>query len=373
MKLAFCLFRYFQFGGLQRDFRHIAEVCLNRGHLVHVFTMSWEGDKPSDFNVTVLPAKGFTNHRRCRNFTKDAFEYIKKGQFDVVIGFNKMPHLDIYYAADPCLKVKVKSLYRLLPRYRTYLSLEKAVFEPSASAEILLISEPEKEKFINCYNTQEKRFHTLPPGISKDRRKPENTEEIRESVHREFGIADDEFLLLMVGSGFKTKGLDRSIKALASLPETLRMKTKLFVIGHGKTKPFEKVAGKYKVSGQLRFLGGRDDVPRFLFAADLLLHPAYSENTGTVLIEAMASGLPVLATDICGYAYHIRDAEAGLLIASPFKQQSFNEKLKYMLLSSEREIWGENGLDYIKQRDVYSMPEKAADIIESFAGRGKRQ
>ena len=49
MKLAFCLFNYFPFGGLQRDFFHIAEVCRNRGHEIHVFTMKWEGEMPRDF------------------------------------------------------------------------------------------------------------------------------------------------------------------------------------------------------------------------------------------------------------------------------------------------------------------------------------
>lgn len=374
MKLAFCLFRYFPFGGLQRDFRHIAQVCQSRGHSINVFTMTWKGDVPRGFQVSFIPSRGLTNHQRCWNFSKKVSEYLKKDRFDLVIGFNKMQGVDVYYAADPCYKAKVMeekgSLYRLGTRYRTYLALEKAVFEPSAATQILLISEMEKAKYMKYYNTPEEHFHSLAPGISKDRIITDNVEQIRKNVRGELGVADDEFLLLMVGSSFKTKGLDRSLSAVASLSETLRKKTKLFVIGEGKTKPFENMARRLKVANRLYFLGGRDDVLRFMASADLLIHPAYSENTGTVLIEAMAAGLPVLATDICGYAYHIKDAGAGLLIQSPYKQQAFDELLFHMLTSPEREIWKRNGLNYVNKNDLFNMSEKASDIIESLAKKG---
>ena len=51
------------------------------------------------------------------------------------------------------------------------------------------------------------------------------------AFRREFELADTDLLLLQVGSGFKTKGLDRSLKALAGLPEALRQRTRLIAIG----------------------------------------------------------------------------------------------------------------------------------------------
>jgi UDP-glucose:(heptosyl)LPS alpha-1,3-glucosyltransferase len=126
------------------------------------------------------------------------------------------------------------------------------------------------------------------------------------------------------------------------------------------------LAKRLKVAGHLSFLGGSDDVPKFMISADLLLHPAYSENTGTVLIEAMAAGLPILATEVCGYAAHVSKAEAGMLITSPYHQQAFNNLLQEMLLSSRREIWKRNGIEYVNKNDFFSMPEKAAALIESI-------
>ena len=371
MRMAFCLFRYFPFGGLQRDFRRIAEVCLKRGHEIQVYTMSWEDSIPRDFQVEQMKVGGVTNHRRCWNFSNRMNEILRHKQFEVSVGFNKMEGLDVYYAADPCYKAKVMqekgSLYRLSPRYRTYIELEKAVFAPESSTHILLISEMEKSRYLQSYGTDEGRFHSLPPGISADRVLQGNSTEIRQGVRSELGIREDAIMLLMVGSGFKTKGVDRSLSALAGLPEAIRKRTGLYVIGQGNPKPFEKIARRLNVEQLVRFLGGRDDVPRFMAGADLLLHPAYTENTGTVLLEAMAAGLPIIATDICGYAFHVRKADAGALIPSPFRQDAFNSMLEQAILSRATETWRRNGPRYISEEDVFSMPEKAVDIIETVA------
>ncbi len=374
MKLLFCLFKYFPFGGLQRDFSRIAQTCEARGHAIHVLTMQWEGAIPPRFHVSQVSVSALTNHGRARLFAEKASGYIQENTYDRVIGFNKMPGLDFYYAADPCYRHKVMEsrhrLYRLSPRYRAYSNLERSVFDPSARTHILMISPGEKKHYVKWYQTPQCRFHDLPPGVSRDRVPSGDPEQTRKTVRRELGIGDHEILLLSVGSGFKTKGLDRSIRALASLPKSIRGRAGLYVIGEGKRSIFEKLARKHGVLKQLYLLGGRDDVPRFLVAADLLLHPAYSENTGTVLLEAMAAGLPVLASDVCGYAVHVEQARAGLLIASPYRQAVFDDLLVHMLTAEEKSSWSQNGRRYVEQTDIFSMPEKAADIIESLDGKG---
>jgi UDP-glucose:(heptosyl)LPS alpha-1,3-glucosyltransferase len=376
MKLLFCLFKYFPFGGLQRDFRTIAHICHERGHAVHVYTMSWHGEVPPGFQVTILPAKGMTNHRRAMNFADEVMKRIQQEQFDVIVGFNKMPGLDLYYAADPCYKARIMKekgiLLRLSPRSRTYLGLEKAVFGPDAQTNILLISGGEKEKFINYYHTPDTRFHVLPPGVSMDRFVFKDPGESRREVREELGASPGDFLLLAVGSGFQTKGLDRSVLALAGLPGSLKERTRLVVIGEGNARPFASLARRYGVGEQVVFLGGREDVPRFLLGADLLLHPAYTENAGIVLLEAMVAGLPVLVTDVCGYAVHVRDAGAGLLIPSPFEQSKYTQMLSSMLISEDRETWKRNGIEYARKTDLAGLHVKAADIIARTGAERER-
>ena len=373
MQLAFCLYKYFPFGGLQRDFVRIAKVCQARGHSIRVYTLSWQGEIPEGFEVVVVPVRALTNHKRYQKFTRWVQDHLNDNSADVVVGFNKMPGLDVYYAADPCYEHKAQELrggiYRRSGRYKHFYNYEKAVFGANKNTEVLMISEVQKPLFIKHYRTADERFHLLPPGISLDRKRPKNAQQIRQDFRQEFNLADDEYLVLMVGSGFKTKGVDRTLKALKALPLELRQKTKVIIIGQDNPKPFLKMAANLGIAQQVNILTGRDDIPRFLLGADLLIHPAYSENTGTVLLEAAVAGLPVLASDVCGYAHYLEEANVGKLVVSPFEQESLDELLETMLLSSDKSLWQGNGVVFSEQADIYSLPERAADIIENIRGK----
>ena len=130
MKFAFCLYKYFPFGGQQKNFLKIAKVCLDRGHQVDVFTSSWQGEIPDGFQVLILPIQGFTNHRRRESLTEQLNRSVADKHYDAIIGFNKMPGLDVYYAADTCYAARADEksfLYRITERCRSYLRMEKAV------------------------------------------------------------------------------------------------------------------------------------------------------------------------------------------------------------------------------------------------------
>ncbi|MCK5189290.1 MAG: glycosyltransferase family 4 protein, partial [Methylococcales bacterium] len=196
-------------------------------------------------------------------------------------------------------------------------------------------------------------------------KRPPDADIIRKQWRNEFNIDDDEKVILMIGSAFKRKGLDRTLLGLASLPDELRKKTHLMVLGKDDPKPFLAMAEKLGVASQLNIFLGRDDVPRFLLGADLFAHPAYSENTGTVILEAIVAGLPVLITEACGYAFHVERSNTGLITKAPYMQESFNQQLEQMLTSAEYDTWSRNCIEYSLTEDLYSMPEAAANLIDS--------
>ncbi|NWE69720.1 glycosyltransferase family 4 protein [Pseudomonas gingeri] len=368
MQLAFVLYKYFPFGGLQRDFMRIALECQQRGHAIRVYTLIWEGDIPPGFEVLVVPVKAWSNHRRNEKLSAWMAADLARRPVDRLIGFNKMPGLDVYYAADGCFEDKAQnlrhSLYRRWGRYRHFAEYEKAVFAREANTEILMISEVQQPLFIKHYDTPLERFHLLLPGIAQDRRAPANAAEIRAGFRKEFKLADDDYLLVQIGSGFKTKGVDRSLKALAALPSALKKRTRLFVIGQDDPKVFQVQSAALGLGEHVQFLKGRSDIPRFLLGADLLIHPAYNENTGTVLLEALVSGLPVLVSAVCGYAHYIAEADGGLVLDEPFEQNQLNQYLNRMLSDeTARTAWSRNGLAFAETADLYSMPQHAADVI----------
>ncbi|MFT3759905.1 glycosyltransferase family 4 protein [Thauera sp.] len=377
MQLAFCLYKFFPFGGMQRDFLRIAQACQARGHAIRVYVLEWQGEVPAGFEVVHVPVRALFNHHRYRRYTDWVQADLARRPADRVVGFNKMPGLDVYYAADPCFEDKAQTLrnplYRLGSRYRHFAAYERAVFGPDSRTEILMISSVQQPLFVRHYGTPVSRFHLLPPGIAADRRATPNAAAIRAEFRNEFKLGDEDLLLVQIGSGFKTKGVDRSLKALAALPDALKRRTRLMVIGQDDPKPFKLQAATLGLGERVDFLKGRSDVPRFLLGAELLIHPAYNENTGTVLLEAIVAGLPVLASAVCGYAHYIEDADAGRVVPEPFVQAQLDRMLAEMLTDGDaRRRWQTNGLAFAEHADLYSLPERAADVILDLPATGRK-
>jgi UDP-glucose:(heptosyl)LPS alpha-1,3-glucosyltransferase len=260
----------------------------------------------------------------------------------------------------------------LSPRDRILSGFEKAVFSKDSRTEIILLSEKEKKIYRSVYGTPEQRFHLAPPGVNKKHIRSSLGNKNREKVRKNLGISGTDNLLLMIGSHFHTKGVDRSIKALASLPASLRGKTYLFVIGKGVEKPYRLLANILGVADKVKFIGTRDDVPLFLAGADFVLQPSRTENTGNPIAESIVAGVPVMATESCGYSFHIRNADSGVVIPdSPFSQKRMNVMLKEMLDFQEREIWRKNAISYSDKTDLYNRVKVIVDLIEDIAKKNK--
>lgn len=374
--LAFCLFKYFPHGGLQRDMVLVAQACQARGCAIEVYTTSWQGPVPEGFNVHTLRCSAWTNHGRMRQYHRWLTSQLENHPVDGVVGFNKMPGLDVYFAADTCFVEKASrrymGLYRLTSRHRVYAELEAAVFSPSSRTEILLIAEPQHAVFRKHYDTPASRLHLLPPWISADRRPPENRLRTRQSIRKQLGISEKAVVLVQVGSPFKTKGVDRTLRTMANLPRTIRETLRLVVVGHNRGRGYERLAARLGLGNSVLFAGRRDDVMEVLAASDLMVHPARTEAAGVVLIEALASGLPVVCSGTCGHAGQIRKADAGIVLEEPFRQGDLDDALAQMLQGDRLARYAANAVAFARTQDFHRMPERAAAIIESAIARNSR-
>ncbi len=374
--LAFCLYKYFPHGGLQRDMLRIALACQERGHAIAVYTTAWQGEVPRGVELHLHRPAGLTNHTRMRRYHAWLTEQLARQPVACVVGFNKLPGLDVYYAADGCLKARALGergrFYRMLPRYRQYQAFEEAVFGSASQTQILMLSNIQQALYVQHYGTAAQRIHFLPPNVARDRIPGPDAAQVRQTLRTELGLEESDRMLLQVGSGFRTKGLDRSVRALASLPRSLLARTRFYVVGDDTRGPYVRLARRLGVAGRVIFLGPRDDVPRILLGADLLVHPAYHENTGTVLVEALVCGLPAIASAVCGYAHYTEDAQAGWVVPEPFDQHVFNRLLRQALESLELRDVGRHGVAFARSEDLHGMVETAVEIIEDVASTGRR-
>ena len=373
MRVAFAIFKSFPHGGVARDLRNIAAECLARGHAVRIYAMIWQGGPLAGAEIVTLPTRGLRGHVRQRRFAAAVRRRLRAHPVDLVVGMNKMPGIDAYYAGDSCFVAKARAqrpwAYRLTLRYRHFAAFERAVFAAEGHTRILAISPPETAVYASTHHTPAHRFHPLPPGLGRDRARAGKA--AAAAVRRELG-AGDERLLLFVGSGFVKKGLDRALRGLAALPDGLRARTRLCIAGADREARFRRLAQRLGIGQQVRFLGGRDDVPALLRAADGLVLPAYDENTGTVILESAAAGLPALVTANCGYASYVAEHNTGIVTAAPFDQARFNADLERLLTSTERRVWAENGRALGGDERLYAMSSAAVDLLEGFAGASQR-
>ncbi|HMD63437.1 MAG TPA: glycosyltransferase [Stellaceae bacterium] len=120
-------------------------------------------------------------------------------------------------------------------------------------------------------------------------------------------------LALALGRLHPNKGFDLLLEALAATRGVT-----LWIAGDGPLRPrLERLATRLGIVSRVRFLGWREDVPRLLAAADLLVCPSLHEPLGNVVIEAWSAGLPVVATASDGPATLIEDGESGILVPLP--------------------------------------------------------
>jgi len=377
MKLAFVVSFWFPFGGMQRTLLRIARACVAEGHQVDVYTGEWRGDRPEGIGVFELNTRAPSNHASNDRLARAFAVAVDGKDYDCRVGFTKIPGLDVYYAADPCYAARVDEnkpfFYKWWTRYKALFRQERAVFGRGNDTEVMLIAHQERDRFVRYHDTEAERLHLLPPGINRQSLVSGDAAADRARLRAEFGLSDDTLVLLCVGSGFRTKGVDRVIRAMASLPETLRARCHLLVVGRGKAGPLQRLAKQRGIADQIDFAGTREDIAAFYRAADCLLHAARSENTGTVLIEAMICGLPVLTTGNCGFAFHVLEADAGMVVYEPFDQAALNQVLSRFLQSPRRDVWRANGPAYCASTDLYSLIERAAELIIQRAERNRER
>jgi len=139
----------------------------------------------------------------------------------------------------------------------------------------------------------------------------------RQRFRRLLDATEDDLLVGVVGAVIPGKGLDVVVRALPTLRAACP-RAKIVVIGDGNTphgRAVRDLASRLGVAEAIRWVGFRQDVPECLAALDLVAHASRDEQMPMALLEAMAAGLPVVATAVGGVPECVVDGETGLLVA----------------------------------------------------------
>jgi len=179
---------------------------------------------------------------------------------------------------------------------------------------ICAVSDAVREAVAGVSPKLAERTITLRNGVSLERFRPAPGG--REAARAQAGLAPADFVIATVARLEKSKGIDTLLRAAAQASAQAPM-LQLLIVGDGAERPrLEALADSLGISAWVTFTGMRDDVPRLLAAADLFAMPSRTEGLGVAAIEALAAGLPVLASNVGGLPEIVEDRVCGRLLPS---------------------------------------------------------
>jgi D-inositol-3-phosphate glycosyltransferase len=251
---------------------------------------------------------------------------------------------------------------------------------------LIAATHAEHTQLVWLYRANRHKIEIVPPGMNPDRFHPLPRQIIREQMR----LPLDKRLLLFVGRIEPLKGVDTILNALVLLreqqPEALDNLCFMIVGGDpndlrdSEMKKLRELTSQLDLEEQVCFLGAKEQaqLPAYYAAADAVLVPSDYESFGMVALEAMACGTPVIASEVGGLAYLIKDGETGYLV--PVRDASaFAARIGTLISDPHRiEQMGRRAAEHAKHYSWANIAERLltlfADVLnERRPGLNRRQ
>ncbi|WKZ32532.1 MAG: glycosyltransferase family 4 protein [Thermodesulfobacteriota bacterium] len=333
MNVAIVLMKYNPFGGYERQAAILARALAKRGDRVTIIAGSFEGAPEEGMEVIRAPVIRLSSWLKVLSFALSSRSVISRrpGGFDIVIAFDRTLVADIYRAGNACHRewlafrknnfgLRDRLSVLMNPLHAVVSGLEKRLLRGlvERGGRIVVLSDRGRDEICRHHGLERDLFTVVPPAVDLDRIGFSPTDERKGPARKALGIPGQIPVILHVGSGFRIKGLEATIRALAALKSDGR---EALLLAAGKdrsgTKRLGSLARSLGVSGNVYFPGGVKDVGALYDASDVFVLPSLFETFGAAAIEALAAGLPVIIGKGAGAAFFIQKERAGKVIQTP--------------------------------------------------------
>lgn len=247
-----------------------------------------------------------------------------------------------------------RSIRDYLLKYSTYFS-----------SAIVVNSDNVAQKLIERKVLNESKVSVIPNGVILNGDQDSGVDSA--AIRSKLGIFSDEFFWLAVGSFKKSKDYPILLEAFSRLSQNYS-KVKLSIIGQGLLEEeIARLVSQYTLEKKVTLLGSRDDVKNFMKAADAFVLSSAWEGMPNVLLEALASGTPVVATNVGGASEIVVQEKNGYLVPpkSAVKLQEAMQKMMNLSLSERRDM-GCFGQKYVKQKFSFNSSVESWNRLLSF-------
>ena len=313
-------------GGGEVYARNFTRALIRAGHEVHVYANRLGADEPGALfhRVPQTPLHLF----RRSAFARRVRQMLRKQSFDIIHGFGKSIYMDVFRPGGGVHRAYMEQELRLAgsgiravaERVRQMLTLddhlvlqlEHMQFAGRYGPHIIAVSQMVADEMRRFYLTPDERITIIYNGVDLERYRPENRDRFRTPMRKALGL-DGEVMLLFSGHNFKRKGLRSAILALPLLRHR-RVPFRLVVLGEGKRHLYQPLIDSLKCRDVAQFVGASSEPEKFYAAADMLVFPSYYDPCANVVLEALASGLPVVTSIYNGSGELITDGQEGFVV-----------------------------------------------------------
>lgn len=341
-----------------------------------VLTRRWGGAKPD--NVRVIECRPFAIGRkwRLKSFVRALDRRLRSLSVDLVQSQVHLPEIDIFRAdggvhAEWLAQrrrgaTRIEQWWRDLGSYHREKSrMERQMYASSRLDSVICNSAMVRADIERHYPNCNAALRVIENGIDVARFKRDSqAQEMGRDTRARLGIGDDAAVFAYVGTGFERKGLATAIAALARVPQPAH----LIVVGRdNRMRHYRRIARRHGVARCVHFMGSQDDVRPYLWAADALVHPALYEAFGIVIAEAMAAGLPVLASQRTGAALAMVDEPETGRLFDAFDVAGFGQAMaEFARRDEDQRRRASAACERIAAR--YSTERMRAELLDFYDG-----
>ena len=380
--------------------RYLVGLChrmAEEGFEVHVYAEHWTEENPK---IHLHPVRKipFPKSLRILSFAIRATREIERGNYHLSLGVGDTLRADVYQphggvhwawfwrslqAYDHRVLWILGFLGRILnPGQWASGWIEGAPYKQKKLPKVIAISDLVKEDILHWYAIPEEKITVIYNGVDLKRFHPRNRR-YREEIRKRHGIRD-EFVLLFISNNFRMRGLGHLLNALADIKRETFPPFRLIVLGRDRKGPYLRLARRFGLLNEIVFAGPTEEPEKYYGAADLFVLPSFYDACSLALLEALASGLPVITTAWTGASGVLNHKGEGWVIDNPADRRALKLAIAYFADENVRhrasqlarrkvEAYSEQE-NFGKVMNVFkeTLEKNKSLLVKPCAGRGKR-